>query len=70
MLASKVKWLKQRDLNISFFYMVASGWHRASLISPAMLSIPESASVGSIRRVVLDVFMLRYSGSSDINIAI
>lgn len=58
---SRVQWLKEGDLNTSFFYIVALERGRASTICTSMLSIPNNASAEILRFIVTDSFKQRFT---------
>lgn len=53
---SRVRWLKERDQNTSFFHEVASGHRRTNLITPGMIPLPDDANAGILIAVVTDIF--------------
>lgn len=46
---SRIQWLRKGDLNSSYFHKVASGRRRGNLITPAMASLPDGASVALLK---------------------
>lgn len=58
---SRVRWLKERDLNTPFFHMVPFGHCRSNFIALTMLSLPKNEGVDVIRTYVFEAFKWRFS---------
>lgn len=57
---ARVKLLKKRDLNTSFFHKVPLSHRRANLITPAMISLEDNASTMAIKTAVSEIFKQRF----------
>lgn len=64
----RIKWLKERDLNTSFFHIMVLGSRCSILISPAMLSLGDNASMETMKVVILKVFKRRFLASTSLYI--
>lgn len=58
---SRIKWLKEGNLNTSFFHRVASGCRRRNIITPAMVPLPDGTFEHSLRQAVTNSFMERFN---------
>lgn len=65
---SRIQWLRDGDLNTSFFHKVASARHRSNLITPTIVPLPDNVSARALRLAVTMVFMDRFRPSEGIRI--